>query len=404
MSQPHPPDGQYTEVNVTNVAGGGGRLTDGWATIAGDSFRCGPFAAREEPLEGDAYDCSGTNEADGNIYAWRAVCQSTGPESQFRIDTGDTPLFRKCAAAEVDQRLQQDPGYQLAQLRLDSFTNGVARDVGRYRGTGPRRLTVVVHVVYNTEQQKISRQQVSSQIEVLNRDFRARNDVSAVPQVWSGLVADANVEFALATTDPDGKPTDGITYTKTGVVAFGSDDAVKSTARGGVDPWSPDHYVNIWVCKLGAGLLGYAQFPGGPPETDGVVILYTAFGTTGTATAPFNLGRTTTHEVGHYFNLRHIWGDVIGCGGTDFVNDTPQASAPNYGVPVFPHITCNNGPSGDLFVDYMDYVDDKAMALFTPGQVARMTAALVGPRSSLVAAPGDPALRQAVSEWTELAR
>ena len=99
------------------------------------------------------------------------------------------------------------------------------------------------------------------------------------------------VEFELATIDPSGNPTNGITRTTTTKPGFTDDDAVKSAATGGADPWPSDKYLNIWVCQLSGGLLGYAQFPGGPAATDGVVILHSAFGTTGTAAAPFNLGR-----------------------------------------------------------------------------------------------------------------
>jgi hypothetical protein len=141
--------------------------------------------------------------------------------------------------------------------------------------------------------------------------------------------------------------------------------------------------LNIWVCTLGGGLLGYAQFPGGPLATDGVVILNTAFGTSGTATAPFNRGRSATHEIGHWLNLRHIWGDTEHCEGTDFVTDTPNAKQPNFGKPTFPHVSCSNGPNGDMFMNYMDYTDDDSMFMFTAGQVTRMSATLDGPRSSL---------------------
>jgi hypothetical protein len=115
-----------------------------------------------------------------------------------------------------------------------------------------------------------------------------------------------------------------------------------------------------------------------------VVILNTAFGTTGTATPPFHRGRTTTHEIGHYLNLHHIWGDVgILCEDSDYVDDTPNQEGPNYGKPTFPSVSCRNGPNGDMFMNYMDYVDDEAMCMFTAQQVARMRAALAGPRSEL---------------------
>jgi pregnancy-associated plasma protein-A len=171
-----------------------------------------------------------------------------------------------------------------------------------------------------------------------------------------------------------------VTRTQTMEDSFSDDDGVKRVA-----PARPaDTYLNVWVCQLGGGLLGYAQFPGGPAETDGVVILHSGFGTTGTAAAPFNRGRTTTHEVGHWLNLRHIWGDDgTGCAGDDFVSDTPNQGGPNYGTPAFPTVSCDNAPSGDMFMDYMDYVDDAAMFMFSAGQVTRMQAALDGARSSI---------------------
>ncbi|WP_398467904.1 zinc metalloprotease, partial [Tardiphaga sp.] len=242
-------------------------------------------------------------------------------------------------------------------------------------------------VVHHTAVQKISKAQIDSQIDVLNKDYSAKNpDQANIPQIWKGLAADPRIQFALATVDPQGNPTNGVTYTQTAIAGFSTNDKVKSAAQGGADPWPADSYLNIWVCALSGGLLGYAQFPGGPSATDGVVILHTAFGTTGTAAAPFNLGRTTTHEVGHYLNLRHIWGDTEDCSGSDFVSDTPTQQLPNFGAPIFPHISCSNAPNGDMFMNYMDYVDDAAMFMFTPGQVARMQATLDGPRNGLVTA------------------
>jgi hypothetical protein len=252
--------------------------------------------------------------------------------------------------------------------------------------TAPITIPVVVHVVWHTQAERIDKAQIDSQIAALNRDYRAANaDKSSTPRIWSGLVSDALTEFALATRDPAGNATDGITYTRTQESSFGTDDQVKSQATGGMDAWDTSRYLNLWVCTLRGGLLGYAQFPGGPASTDGVVILNSAFGTTGSATAPFNLGRTATHEIGHWLNLRHIWGDTEDCTGTDFVDDTPNAQHPNYGSPMFPHISCNNGPSGDMFMNYMDYVDDAAMVMFTAGQIARMHVALDIARASISA-------------------
>lgn len=252
--------------------------------------------------------------------------------------------------------------------------------------TGITRIPVVVHVVWNTEAQNISDAQIQSQIDVLNQDYRGTNaDISQVPPVWQSIAADVSVEFFLATTDPDGNPTDGVTRTETQAGSFPLDgNPVKSAATGGADPWPSDTYLNVWVCMLGDSLLGYAQFPGGPADTDGVVILHSAFGTTGTAAAPFDRGRSATHEIGHWLNLFHIWGDDgTGCNGSDEVDDTPNAAGPNFGCPGFPSITCGNDPDGDMFMNYMDYTDDACMFMFTNGQVTRMQAALDGPRASI---------------------
>ena len=204
-----------------------------------------------------------------------------------------------------------------------------------------------------------------------------------MPNIWKGLVADVRVQFALATTDPTGKSTTGITRTKTTRTSFGTGDTVKSSASGGADPWPSDRYLNLWVCTLGGGLLGYAQFPGGPPATDGVVILNTAFGTRGSATAPFNLGRTATHEIGHWLNLRHIWGTLRTATAAilPLIRQTPRGQTM---VNRPSHISCNNGPNGDMFMNYMDYVDDDSMLMFTPQQVARMHATLMALVSKLV--------------------
>jgi hypothetical protein len=294
------------------------------------------------------------------------------------------PVRRRCGTMQVHHRLlERDPEFRVRQAELErKVHNRLAA------GTSVRQavttVPVVVHVVYKTADEKITAAQVKSQIAALNKDYRATNpDKSRVPTVWKGLVTDARVQFALATRNPAGKKTSGILYVPTRQTSFPDDDSVKAKARGGSDGWPSARYLNVWVCSLGGGLLGYAQFPGGPAKTAGILILNSAFGTTGTATAPFHLGRTATHEVGHWLNLRHIWGDTEDCSGTDFVADTPNAQHPNYGRPSFPHVSCQNGPNGDMFMNYMDYVDDDAMVMFTAQQVVRMQASLDGPRASI---------------------
>jgi hypothetical protein len=283
-------------------------------------------------------------------------------------------MSRTCGQMIVHELLVETvPNYRASRLAAEADTreqinSGRAMEVARELITLP----VVVHVVHRTEEENVSDEQVASQIDALNRDFRAANgDREQVPEVWTSLVGDALIEFELQDT----------TRTRTDVESFGPDDTVKSPDTGGIAP--VEGALNLWCCALGQGLLGYAQFPGGPPETDGVVILNTAFGTTGIVQEPFHLGRTAVHEVGHWLGLRHIWGDMNDCTGDDFVADTPRARQANTGKPEFPHITCNNGPNGDMFMNYMDYVDDDAMFMFTVGQIARMNGTLSGPRSDL---------------------
>ena len=297
-----------------------------------------------------------------------------------------------CATMDVHRRLlAADPGYRRAQAALEERTSAWG-PAHRMATVGVVDVAVVVHVVADADERDVSDEQVASQLAVLNQDFRARNpDVAGVPEPWRPLVGDARVQFHLAATGPDGSPTTGIVRRRTSVAEFVADDSVKAAASGGSDPWPADRYLNLWVCPLAGGLLGYAQFPGGPPETDGVVVDYRAFGTTGTASAPFDLGRTATHEVGHWLNLRHIWGDDgAGCSGTDLVDDTPNQGGANTGRPTFPSVSCDNGPHGDMFVNFMDYTDDAAMFMFTAGQVERMRAALDGPRASLARAEAPP--------------
>jgi hypothetical protein len=284
-------------------------------------------------------------------------------------------IRRACGAMAAHMALlERYPGFRTRQQRLEG-ENARRRALGILPAELKlAKIKVVVHVVYKDTSQNISDAQINSQMKVLNLDFRAKNsDKKKTPAVWSGLVADSQVEFTLYK----------VTRTQTTRASFGTDDGVKRASSGGVPPLNPSRYLNMWVCPLGGGLLGYAQFPGGPKSTDGVVINYLAFGTMGTAQAPFNKGRTATHEIGHYLNLRHIWGDTEDCTGSDLVADTPNSAGPNFEKPTFPKVSCNNGPNGDMFMNYMDYVDDTAMFMFTPQQVARMRTTLDGPRGGL---------------------
>ncbi len=287
------------------------------------------------------------------------------------------PLVRNCSAMDVlDRQLQEDLFLEAKMQDIERFTNDFVANNQQQNQRAVVTIPVVVHVLWKTTTENISDAQVLSQIAVLNEDFRRTN--SDRTNDWS-QGADTEIEFCMATVDPNGNATNGINRVRTKKRSFGTDDSMKKTARGGVDPWDATQYLNIWVCNLGQGLLGYAQFPGGSPSTDGVVVLYNAFGRVGTLNSTYNLGRTTTHEVGHWLNLRHIWGDG-GCSVDDFVSDTPASDGANYGC-ASGHVSCN---SLDMVENYMDYSDDGCMNLFTAGQKARMQACLAGPRSSLL--------------------
>lgn len=297
---------------------------------------------------------------------------------------------RNCGTMDhLHESLQSNPQQQENLDRLEKFTTEYTRDFNNKEiSGGVITIPTVVHVLYASNAQNISDAQINSQIAVLNDDFRRNNaDASNTPGDFLPVAADTEIQFCLTK----------ITRTSTSVSQHGTNDSMKFNSSGGKDVENPTTSLNIWVCGIGGGILGYAQFPGGSANTDGVVVDYRYFGTTGTATAPFDLGRTTTHEVGHWLNLRHIWGDG-GCNVDDFVSDTPSAGGPNYtGSPCNypgPNSCKPKGKPGqdddyDMFQNYMDYSDDGCMNLFTVGQASRMWAAINNSRPGLINASCD---------------
>ncbi|HQW46006.1 MAG: T9SS type A sorting domain-containing protein [Bacteroidetes bacterium] len=299
---------------------------------------------------------------------------------------------RNCGSHEYHiQMIQNDPHYAIERELIEKQTEAYEANPQK-QTRAVKTIPVVFHIVYNTNAQNVSDAQIQSQLAVLNADFRKLNaDWTNTPAAFQGLVADCEVQFCLAQQDPNGNATTGINRVSTNVTSFSTNNAVKYTAQGGANIWDRNKYLNIWVCNLSGGVLGYAQFPGGAAATDGVVITYTGFGTNGTALAPFNKGRTATHEVGHWLNLYHIWGDDgTSCNGSDLVGDTPNQADENYGCPTFPAVSCANGPNGDMFMNYMDYTDDACMYMFSAGQKTRMSAlfAAGGARAALLTSPG----------------
>ena len=270
---------------------------------------------------------------------------------------------------------------------LERWRDREARIRSRMRGATTRRdlltIPVVVHVVYQNTEQNISDDQIQSQLDVLNADYNKLNDLSVVPPAFIDLAASMNVEFCLAQVNPEGGAEAGIVrvataYDDIGIVfGPGNRERVFYSELGGSDAWDTERYLNIWVCDMGVNIAGKAAFPGeAPPGEDGVRISYRYFGTTGTAAdeQPYHLGRTLTHEIGHYFGLHHVWGPGSddGCAQDDGIADTPLSSHNYVGeCPVGPQISCN---TVDAHMNYLYYTDDACMGLFTQGQCDRMNA------------------------------
>ena len=265
------------------------------------------------------------------------------------------------------------------------------------------QIPVVVHIIHNGEavgsEKNISDAQILSQISVLNEDYqRLNSDASNTPAEFQSLAGNFDVEFVLAKQNPEGLATNGIVRVQGTQPSWSINDNYELKS---LSYWPAEDYLNIWVCNLG-GLLGYSQFPVVPVIglenssdnrlTDGVVIAYNAFGSEDDG--PFNLtpkyrkGRTTTHEIGHFFGLRHTWGDDEGqCDGSDYVGDTPNQGGSSSGCPTHPQTTCG---VTSMFQNYLDYTDDACMNLFTTGQVGRMTTVLENSprRSTLLSSHG----------------
>ena len=258
---------------------------------------------------------------------------------------------RECAGSiYLEQQTAIDPSLPVKINAVENFIK--QQSFAKMEGGEANviRIPVVVHVLYRTDAQNISDLQIKSQLDVLNNDFRRRNaDSNKTPERFRQLAADVQIEFVLATADPDGRATTGIIRKKTNVTDWKTDDKIKFSAQGGDDAWDSRQYLNIWIGNLGQ-ILGYSSVPGGAPEKDGIAINTSAFGTINVS-APYHLGRTAVHEMGHWLGLRHIWGDTY-C-GDDLVDDTPKQGNFTSGCPSRFRSTFNNGTTtGDMYMNY----------------------------------------------------
>jgi hypothetical protein len=306
----------------------------------------------------------------------------------FCINTIGQVVKRTCLTHDKHLKMaRENAGYL---QKRESINNPVAAAAlnKKISSQSVYTIPVVIHVIHNGEAEgtggNISSEQINSAITALNLDFRSTNTDTLMPShAFYSLQADVGIEFCLASENPQGAPTTGILRYDKAKASWGMDDFEANVKPGTI--WDITKYLNIWVITFGtpdALTLGYATLPGWPtPSEVGVVIGAPYFGTTGSLDPNFNKNRTLTHEVGHFFNLSHIWGDAT-C-GTDFVSDTPpQLGANDSNCPTFPHnnaSVCNPGSNGEMFMNYMDYTLDACMQLFTTGQKDRMRTAILLP-------------------------
>jgi hypothetical protein len=285
---------------------------------------------------------------------------------------------RICVSMELLQaKFQTNPELKERFESIEAHTQSM--DGARLNSLGQIEIPVAVHVLYvndnNFENPSIER--IQSQIDVLNEDFNATNaDVVNTPPLFANLVADLDIQFVLAAVD----------RRQTIKYWWPIGDRMKSSKNGGIDPTDPTKNLNIWLV---GGIRdgrnspnGYAQFPGGNPQTDGVVMRSFFFGRLGSN--PGYLGREATHNVGHWMNIHDIWGLKVRTCGDDLVADTPQPNTCNIFCPAFPEISTCPGSPIEMTMNFMDLTDDECKFMFTEGQKARARAIFApgGPRAS----------------------
>ncbi len=300
---------------------------------------------------------------------------------------------QECGTVEYNQDLRSKGILQQSDEQFELWMKqqlDVARQQGLLgrKGSEPYRIQVVVHIIHNGEAvgsgTNIPAAQVLSQIEVLNKDFnRLNDDAGNTLAEFLPFASSLDIEFALAKVSPTGVSTSGINRVQGTQTSWSREDDVTLKS---LSYWPAENYLNIWVCNL-TGFRGYAQFPMStlpglevtPPNrlTDGVVIGHRYFGSSDygsfSLVPAFNKGRTTTHEVGHFLGLRHIWGDMNDCSGTDYVDDTPPQAGSTSGCPTSPEKSCpEENPVNGMFQNYMDLTNDRCLNLFTEDQVSRM--------------------------------
>lgn len=285
---------------------------------------------------------------------------------------GSIQAQRGCVSAEYNhQLLRENPSLKGMRERVENFIQEQSSLQGHAREMGGQtiiKIPVVFHILYHQQIENIGDDKIQSQLTALNEAFRRKGaDTSKTPAVFKSIAADCDIEFYLAISDPQGRSTSGVVRKYTPITQWQMGDEMKFASMMGSDGWDPSGYLNIWVANV-KGVAGFASFPGDEPAKDGLVINYRYLGKNGNS--GYDLGKTAVHEVGHWLGLKHIWGDAD-C-GDDLVNDTPKQAFYNTGCPSGTRITCGNGPTGDMYMNYMDFTNDGCINLFTEGQKRRM--------------------------------
>lgn len=326
------------------------------------------------------------------LSGWLLLCWLPLLSQQHRCSTDEIQAAREA----LDPTLQQ--------LRENSETT-VRQFISNnpdYRTGSVVTIPVVFHIIYNTPSQNIPDARIYEQLEVLNKDYSRTNaDAGNTRSQFLGVAANTQIQFCLAQRTPQGNPTTGILRISTSSTYLPSNPSTLSTE------WDRTKYFNVYVGNLSGSTLGYAYLPAtASPGTDHAVILFSAIGgpnNPGTIN-PYHLGRTLTHEAGHWFNLQHTFSG--GCSGLtattctsggDYVCDTPPVSSSAFGCPGNNPNTCTEtspfpppytSDMVNMYENYMDYTDDNCMNIFTSGQATRMNSAITLYRSGLLSSNG----------------